>query len=240
MDYTKMNQNQMYGAKAQQDYDQGLRSYMLSIYNYMMVALAITGFISMAVLSSPAAMSFFFSGPMSIVVLLLPLLIVFFVMPQIMNMSVQAAQITFWGFAAAMGISIAPIFAAYTGESIAQAFFITSSAFAGLSIYGYTTKRNLDAWRSFLVMGLIGMIVASLVNMFVGSSMISFVVSAAGVLIFAGLTAYDTQRLKDMYYQIGGNQEIASKVAITGALSLYLDFINLFLHILRFVGVRRE
>jgi FtsH-binding integral membrane protein len=153
-------------------------------------------------------------------------------------MSVGAAQISFWAFAAVMGLSLSSIFLVYTGQSIVTTFFVSSATFLGMALYGYTTKRDLTGWGSFLFMGLIGLIIASIVNLFVTSTALQFAISAIGVLIFTGLTAYDTQKIKEMYYA-GDDAETGGKKAIMGALSLYLDFINLFLYLLRFIGDRR-
>ena len=155
------------------------------------------------------------------------------------NMSVEKARALFFVYAAIQGVIFSYVFLIYTATSIASAFFITSSMFGGMSIYGYSVRKNLTAMGTFLHMGLIGVIVAIIVNLFLASSMLDFVISIFAIIIFAGLTAYDTQRLKHLYYSVGGTPEIAARVAIYGALSLYLDFINMFLYILRFVGTRR-
>jgi FtsH-binding integral membrane protein len=163
---------------------------------------------------------------------------VFFLSFRIQSMSFSSAQITFWVFAAVMGIGLAPVFLMYTGASVARVFFITSATFGAMSLWGYTTKRDLTGWGSFLFMGLIGIIIASLVNLFMQSSMMEFVISVIGVIIFTGLTAYDTQKIKESY-SVSMSGEIAGKAAIMGALRLYLDFINLFLMLLRLLGDRR-
>ena len=156
-----------------------------------------------------------------------------------MNFSIERAQMTFWGFAALMGASLSWIFAVYTGVSIARVFFITAAVFGSMSLYGYTTKRDLTSMGSFMIMGLIGIIIASLVNLFLQSSALHFAISILGVIIFVGLTAYDTQRIKSIYYQVAGSGELAVKFSILGALSLYMDFINLFLQMLQFFGERK-
>ncbi len=235
MDYTKSN----YQAQSASRVDQGLRSYMLAVYNYMAVALGITGVVAYAVASSESLMSFLHASPMMYVVMFSPLAFVWFIMPRTMNMSLSNAQFCFWTFAAIMGVSLATIFVVFTGESIARVFFISASTFGAMSLYGYTTKRDISGWGSFLFMGLIGLILASLVNIWLQSAAIHFLTSCVGVLIFVGLTAYDTQRIKETYYQVAGHGEMVSKVAIYGALSLYLDFINLFLHLLQFFGDRK-
>ncbi|MDO8421685.1 MAG: Bax inhibitor-1/YccA family protein [Parvibaculum sp.] len=230
--------------------DEGLRSYMLSVYNYMAGGLALTGVVaylafqfavvqtpdgSLALTSAGAAL---YQSPLKWVVMLAPLGMVFFLSARISKMSVSTAQISFWLFAGLMGLSLSSIFLIYTGASITQTFFVTAIAFGGLSLYGYTTKRDLTGFGSFLIMGVIGLLVASVVNIWLASPMIQWAVSVLGVLIFAGLTAYDTQRIKEMYY-VGDAAATASKKAIMGALSLYLDFINMFMFLLQLFGNRR-
>jgi FtsH-binding integral membrane protein len=178
-----------------------------------------------------------FGSPLMWVIVLAPLGMVFFLSFRIQKMSVSAAQTTFWVFATLMGVSLATLFAVYTAESITRVFFITAATFGAMSLYGYTTKRDLTAMGSFLFMGLIGIIIAMVVNIFLQSSAIQFAVSVLGVLIFVGLTAYDTQKIKEMYY-VGDDGTVAGRKAIMGALSLYLDFINLFLMLLRLFGNR--
>jgi len=221
--------------------DEGLRSFMLSVYNYMGLGLAITGLVALAVASTPALYVPIFTTPLKWVVMLAPLGFVFFLSARIGTMSASAAQITFWLFAAVMGISMASIFLVFTGESIARVFFVTAATFGAASLYGYTAKRDLTSMGSFLFMGLIGIVIASLVNLFIGSSALQFAVSVIGVLVFTGLTAWDSQRLKSEYlgsYQFGG--ELAAKGAIMGALSLYLNFINLFMMLLQLMGNQRN
>ena len=222
-----------------ESYDEGLRSYMLSVYNYMAVALSITGVVAWIVASIPQLFALIFGTPLQYVVMFAPLVMVWLVMPKIVNYPLKKAQSMFWIFAALMGVSLAYIFAIYTGESIARVFFITSSVFGAMSLYGYTTKKDISNWGSFLIMGLIGVFIASLVNIFMQSSAIHFVTSVIGLLVFIGLTAYDTQQIKNTYYRLAGQQELASKVAIYGALSLYMDFINIFIMLLRLFGDRR-
>ena len=217
--------------------DEGLRSYMLRVYNYMASGLALTGIVAYAVASTPVLMNAIFGTPLLWVVMLAPLGIVFFMSARIQKMSAGAAQATFWIFAVLMGMSLASIFVVYTGTSIARVFFITASVFGAMSIYGYTTKRDLSGWGSFLFMGLIGIIIASIVNWFLASSALEFAISVIGVLVFVGLTAYDTQNIKQMYVQ-SDSTAVMSKKAIMGALRLYLDFINLFLMLLRLFGGR--
>jgi FtsH-binding integral membrane protein len=233
--------------------DQGLRSYMLSVYNYMSLGLAITGFAAigafmLAVSSEPTGAVargmnltqfgvLLYTSPLKWVVLLAPLGMVFFLSARLHKMTTASGQIAFYVFAALMGLSLSSIFLVYTGASIGRVFFITAAAFGALSLWGYTTKRDLTAMGSFMVMGLFGLIIASLVNLFLASSMLQFVVSVAGVLIFAGLTAYDTQRIKEMYYE-GDDSDSMGRKAIMGALSLYLNFINMFTMLLSLFGNR--
>ncbi len=219
--------------------DEGLRAYMLSVYNYMALALAITGLTAWVTAQSPAMMQLIFGTPLVWVVMLAPLGFVFFLSARIHAMSVGAAQITFWLFAVVMGLSMASIFLVFTGASIARVFFITAATFGAMSLYGYTTKRDLSAWGSFLFMGLIGIIIASLVNIFLESSALQFAISVIGVIVFTGLTAYDTQAIKEEYYAYD-EPEVATRKAIMGALRLYLDFVNLFMMLLQLLGQRRD
>lgn len=229
-------------AGTQAEIDQGLRSYMLSVYNYMALAVAVTGGVAMfmanLLVNSPAMQQVMFGSPLRWVIMLAPLAFVMVLSFGINRLSTFAAQAVFWAFAVVMGISLASIFLVYTGQSIAQTFFVTAAAFAGLSLYGYTTKRNLSAMGSFLIMGLIGLIIAMLVNLFLQSSALMFAINVLGVLIFAGLTAYDTQRIKSEYDYIAHNGELMAKSAIMGALSLYLNFVNMFMFLLSFLGNR--
>jgi len=226
--------------------DVGLRAYMLRVYNYMLMGLALTGLTAWFTASTPAFSQLFFQmtargyslSGLGWIVLLAPLGLVFFLSWRIQKMSFAAAQTTFWVYAGLMGIGLTPILLLYTGASVAQVFFITSATFGAMSLWGYTTKRDLSGFGSFLFMGLIGLIIASLVNMFMQSSMMQWVISVVGVLIFTGLTAYDTQSIKETYY-VGDDGSMAGKKAVMGALRLYLDFINLFLMLLRLMGDRR-
>jgi uncharacterized protein len=219
--------------------DEGLRSYLLQVYNYMGLGLAITGVVAFLVAATPALYEPIFTTPLKWVVMLAPLGFVFFLSAKIHTMSVSAAQITFWAFAAVMGLSMASIFLVFTGASIARVFFITAAMFGAMSVYGYTTKRDLSGWGSFLFMGLIGIIIAMLVNIFLQSAALHFAVSVTGVLVFTGLTAYDTQRIKEMYYELDAS-DVATRKAIMGALSLYLNFINMFVLLLNLFGTARE
>jgi uncharacterized protein len=236
--------------------DEGLRAYMLSVYNYMAVGLAITGIFAygaflMATTSDPSHSAhtlrngimlteygrLFYLTPLRWVLYLLPLGFVFIFASRVDKMSVSSAQTAFWAFAALIGIWLASIFMFYTQGSIARVFFITSASFGGLSLYGYTTKKDLSGWRSFLIMGVIGIFIALIVNVFLMSSALHFAISVIGVLVFAGLTAYDTQQIKETYY--GGDSDVvAGRKAIKGALDLYLDFINMFIFLLQLFGNR--
>ncbi|RUY50637.1 Bax inhibitor-1/YccA family protein, partial [Mesorhizobium sp. M7A.F.Ca.CA.001.05.1.1] len=179
-----------------------------------------------------------FGSPLRWVVMLAPLAAVLFLSFRVQSMSVSAAQTTFWVYAGLVGLSLSSIFLVYTTASISQTFFATAAAFGALSLFGYTTKRDLTAMGSFLIMGVFGIIIASVINIFLQSSALSFAVSAIGVLVFAGLTAYDTQKIKEMYFE-GDSSDVAGRKAIMGALTLYLDFINLFMFLLQFMGDRR-
>ncbi|MGJ3259988.1 MAG: Bax inhibitor-1/YccA family protein [Rhodospirillales bacterium] len=229
----RMDHSQAYDASI----DMGLRKYMLGVYNYMTLGVAITGLMAYVISTQPAIMQAIFGTGLAWVVMLAPLAFILVLNFGIHKLSASATQLMFWAFAAVMGVSLSTIFIAYTDASIARVFFITAAAFAGLSLYGYTTKRDLTGWGSFLVMGLIGIIIAMIVNMFLASSALDFAISVIGVLIFAGLTAYDTQRIKSMYYE-GDGAEVMTKKSVMGALSLYLDFINMFLMLLHLFGNR--
>ncbi|WP_064712538.1 Bax inhibitor-1/YccA family protein [Rhizobium bangladeshense] len=225
--------------------DQGLRAYMLKVYNLMALGLAITGvaaYLGFNFAVQDGQLTQFgvllFQSPLRWVVILAPLAAVFFLSFRIHRMSVAAAQTTFWVYAALVGLSLSSIFLVYTQSSITQTFFVTAASFGALSLYGYTTKRDLSAIGSFLIMGLFGLIIASLVNIFLASSALQFAISVIGVLIFAGLTAYDTQRIKELYYE-ADEVAVAGRKAIMGALTLYLDFINLFMFLLQFMGNRK-
>lgn len=227
------------------DIDQGLRSYMLRVYNYMAIALALTGVAALGTFSLAVQDGqltqlgvTLYTSPLRWVVMLAPLAMVFFLSFRINSMSVGAAQLAFWVYSAMVGISLSTIFLVYTQQSITQTFFVTAAAFGALSLYGYTTKRDLSAMGSFLIMGVFGLIIASLVNLFLQSSALQFAISAIGVLVFAGLTAYDTQKIKGMYDYVANDETMMGRTAIMGALSLYLDFLNMFLFLLQFLGNR--
>lgn len=233
---------------SRRSFDSGLRSYMLRIYNHMAVALAISGAMAYAFMSFPALTSLIFQiSPnggigytgLGYIVAFAPIGIALYFFMGMGRMSIQTAQTLFWVYAALTGVSLSTLGFIYTGASIAKTFFLTASLFGSMSIYGYTTNRDLTSMGSFLVIGLFGIIIASIVNMFMMSPAVDFAVSILGILIFLGLTAYDTQRLKEIYYSAGGG-EFAQKMSIVGAFTLYLDFINLFLYLIRFVGVRKD
>ena len=228
------------GVGSRAEIDAGLRAHMNKVYGTMSMGLLLTFAAAWAVGSNAAMMETLFTGFTRYIVMFAPLIMVFAFGAAINRLSAAGAQLFFYAFSTVMGISISYIFAVFTGISIAQTFLITSIAFAGLSLYGYTTKRDLGPMGAFLMMGLIGIIIASIVNIFIGSSMIHFAVSVIGVLIFAGLTAYDTQKIKTDYlaHAHAMDSEWLAKSAIMGALSLYLDFINLFMFLLQFLGNR--
>jgi hypothetical protein len=224
--------------------DAGLRSYMLSVYNYMTSGVLLTGIIALLFANSslinyivnPATGQ---ATPLFWVALFAPLGLVFWLSFGINRMSASTAQTIFWAYAALIGVQFSSLFLVYTGVSIAQTFFAVAAAFAGLSLWGYTTKKDLSGWGSFLIMGVVGLFVALLINMFLRSPVFDLAISAIGVLIFAGLTAYDTQKIKSIYFSVAGHGEAMAKTAVIGALNLYLDFINMFLFLLRFMGDRR-
>jgi uncharacterized protein len=229
--------------------DAGLRAYMLRVYNYMAIGVALTGVAALLMFQltvtevggrlafTPLGQTLFQSG-FQWVLLLAPLALVFFLSFRINRLAPATAQGLFFFYAALLGVSLTPIFVVYTGTSIARVFFISAASFGALSLYGYTTQRDLSAFGSFLIMGLFGIILAGLVNIFLQSSALQFVISVVGVLVFAGLTAWDTQQIKEMY-DVNDDGTISGRKAIMGALRLYLDFINLFLMLLRLFGDRR-
>lgn len=225
------------------EYDQGLRSYMLGIYNHMTLALAISALVAVGIFmlgrSSPVVQALY-GSPLRWVVMLAPLAFVFVLSFRFEKMSYSSLLMTFWAFAAVMGLSMGSIGFVYKAGSIVQALFATTAAFGALSLYGYTTKRSLSGMGSFLIMGVVGLIIASLLNIFVQSSVLGFAISSIGVLIFAGLTAWDTQRLKNDYDMVSGDRQMAAKSSVMGALSLYLNFINMFQFILALTGSREE
>ncbi len=241
MDYTRFDQTQSQAQFASaKTYDVGLRDYMLGVYKQMTIALFITGLIATVVSSSPALMRLFLGTPLFYVVLFAPIGLAFYMGARFTKISIVSARNCLWLYAGLMGISLSFLFTVYTGESIARTFFITGSVFGAMSIYGYTTKKDLASLGSFMIMGLIGIMIASIVNMFLHSSAMSFIISVLGVVIFTGLTAYDVQKIKNIYFQVCSDKEASEKFAVYGALSLYMDFINLFIYLLQFVGDRRS
>ena len=241
-DYEK---NVQASTDARSEIDLGLKAYMNKVYSFMAVGLALTG--TIAHLFSQMAFNFetnqltsfgstIYASPLAFIIMLAPLGFMLAISFGITKMKESTVQILYWSFAAVMGVSLGSIFIQYTGESIARVFFITAGAFGALSLYGYTTKKDLSGWGSFLFMGLIGILIASIVNIFIASTFLQFAISVIGVLVFAGLTAYDTQQIKNMYYD-GNGQE--GKKAIMGSLRLYLDFINLFIMLIQLFGNRR-
>ena len=244
------------GTQAGAATDAGLRSYMLSVYNYMTGGVAFTGLTAYALFNASTTTDqsvavgkmgkhlltplgkMIYTTPLMWVVMLAPLAFVLLLSFRVYKMSLPATQIAFWAFAAVMGASLSTIFLRFTGASITQVFFITSAAFAALSLYGYTTKKDISGWGSFLIMGVVGLILASIVNIFMQSSAMQFAISVIGLLVFAGLTAYDTQQIKDHYYEVAHDTAVMGKAAIMGALNLYLDFINMFQSLLSLIGDR--
>ena len=216
--------------------DQGLRSHMLKVYNYMASGVLLTGIVAMVFAQSGMAAEVL-NTPLRWVLMFAPLGFIMVMSFGMNKLSTSALQAMFFAFAAVMGLSMASIFLVFSGESIARTFFVTAASFAGLSLFGYTTKKDLTGMGSFLIMGVVGLLLASVVNIFLGSSTLQLVVSFLGVLIFAGLTAYDTQRIKSEYLHFAGHESLG-KLAIMGALSLYLDFVNMFQFLLSFMGSR--
>lgn len=218
-------------------FDEGLRRHMLRVYNYMMLGLALTGAVALAVASVPALYVPIFSSPLKWLVMLAPLGFVLVFSFRLHTMSAAGAQALFWAFCAVMGLSLASVFLVFTGTSIARTFFIAAAMFGATSLYGYTTRTDLTRFSSFLVMGLIGVVIASIVNIFIGSSALQFAVSVIGVIVFLGLTAWDTQSIKERYAE-SFDGESQQKLAVSGALSLYLNFINIFQLLLSLTGER--
>ena len=229
--------NRSAAAAAQVRYDEGLRRHMLGIYRNMGIGLAITGLVALLVASTPPLAALIFGTPLKWVAMLAPLAFIFFFTFRVERMTTAGARTAFFAFAGVMGVSMASIFFAFTGPSIALAFFTAAAMFAGLSLWGYTTRRDLTGMGTFLFVGLIAVIGMSLVNLFLGSGLLQIALSIVGVVVFAGLTAWDTQRLKSEYIVYAGSQA-AEKLAIMGALSLYLNLINMFQLLLGLMGER--
>jgi FtsH-binding integral membrane protein len=220
-------------------FDAGLRRHMLGIYNYMALGLVVTGLAAVGIASSPALSAAIFGTPLKWAAMFAPLAFVLFLSFRIERMSLAAARTAFFAFAGVMGVSLASVFLVFTDTSIARTFFIAATMFLGTSLWGYTTKKDLSGWTTFLMMGLIGVVVASLVNVFLGSSTLQLVVSLAGVIVFVGLTAWDTQRAKSEYMMFAGTPH-AEKLSVMSALSLYLNFVNLFQLLLSLTGQRED
>ncbi|MCD7108500.1 Bax inhibitor-1/YccA family protein [Rhizobium sp. DKSPLA3] len=233
------NPGPRYGATAQSGafLDQALRQHMLRVYNYMGLGLVVTGLVAFIVGTTPALYVPIFQTPLKWVVMLAPLGFVLFLSFRLQTMSAGAAQAMFWAFCAVMGLSLASVFLVFTGTSIARTFFIAATMFGATSLYGYVTKADLSKMGSFLMMGLIGVIIASVVNIFLGSSALQFAISVIGIVVFVGLTAYDTQNIKEQFAE-NMDQESQQKLAVFGALSLYLNFVNIFQLLLNFTGER--
>jgi len=215
--------------------DVGLRSYMLRVYNYMALGIALTGAVAFAVSTSPVMLNMIFNTPLKWIMIFAPLGVVFYLSARIGAMSAKSAQMWFWVLASLYGVMFSTIFLDFTGTSIARTFFVTAGAFAALSLYGYTTKRDLTAMGSFLIIGVVGLLIAMILNMFMASSALEFAITVIGLFIFAGLTAYDTQRIKSMYVE-SDHSEVSDKKSIMGALSLYINFIMIFQFLLSFLG----
>ena len=218
-------------------YDEGLRQHMLRVYNYMGLGLVVTGLVAFMVSSTPALYVPIFSSPLKWVVMLAPLAFVLLFSFKMQTMSAASAQAMFWAFCAVMGLSLASVFLVFTGTSIARTFFIAATMFGATSLYGYTTRRDLTQFSSFLIMGLIGVVIASIVNIFLGSTALQFAISVIGIAVFIGLTAWDTQSIKEQYAE-NFDAESRQKLAVFGAFSLYLNFVNIFQLLLNFTGER--
>lgn len=225
------------GAQTGAVHDEGLRQHMLRVYNYMGVGLVVTGLVAFMISSTPALYVPIFSSPLKWVVMLAPLAFVMLFSFKMQTMSAASAQAMFWAFCAVMGLSLASVFLVFTGTSIARTFFIAATMFGATSLYGYTTRRDLTQFSSFLIMGLIGVVIASIVNIFLGSTALQFAISVIGIAVFIGLTAWDTQTIKEQYAE-NFDAESRQKLAVFGAFSLYLNFINIFQLLLNFTGER--
>ncbi|ADE29657.1 Bax inhibitor-1/YccA family protein [Rickettsia prowazekii] len=235
IDYTKT----LTTTSKNKTFDEGLRRYMLKVYNYMALALLLTGVAAITTISVEPIYHLMFQTGFGTIIMFAPLGIALYFFMGFGRMNLQTAQILFWVYAGLTGMSLSYLALIYTGTSIARTFFICSSVFGAMSLYGYSTSRDLTSMGSFFAMGLIGLIIASLVNLFLKSSSLSFATSLIGIVVFMGLIAWDTQKIKSMYY-IAGNDEVGQKLSIMAAFTLYLDFINLFLYLMRFLGNRRD
>ena len=234
------NISSVYESSKRTHYDWGLREYLLKVYQYMALALALTAVISMGAASSPQFINLIHGTPLKWVITFAPLGMAFYMGSRLMTMSVTGAQTCLMIFATLMGLSLSSILMVYTGESIARVFFITAGTFGAMSIYGHSTKRDLTSMGSFLMMGVIGLLIASVVNIFMQSGAMQFIISIIGVVVFTLLTAYDSQKIKAMYYQAQSNAEMTQKLAVYGSLTLYMDFINIFIFLLQLLGVRKN
>ncbi|MFM7345822.1 MAG: Bax inhibitor-1 family protein [Tagaea sp.] len=219
--------------------DQGLRAHMLRVYNYMASAVALSGIVAALIASSPAMTALIFGTPLKWVFMLAPLGFVLLMSFKFDSLSKTALQGLFWAYAACIGVSFAAILLVFTGASVARAFFISAAMFAGMSLYGYTTKADLSKFSTFLIMGVFGIMIASIVNIFVGSSALQFAISVIGVLVFCGLTAWDTQRIKDTYVEYAGT-EIEDKLTVMNSLNLYMNFVMIFQFLVQLTGQREE
>ena len=234
------NIKSVYESSKRTHYEWGLREYLLKVYQYMALALALTAVISMGAASSPQFINLIHGTPLKWVITFAPLGMAFYMGSRLMSMSVSGAQTCLMIFATLMGLSLSSILMMYTGESIARVFFITAGTFGAMSIYGHSTKRDLTSMGSFLMMGVIGLLIASVVNIFMQSGAMQFIISIIGVVVFTLLTAYDSQKIKAMYYQAQSNAEMTQKLAVYGSLTLYMDFINKFIFLLQLLGVRKN
>lgn len=234
-----MKHNSSFVKSNEYSYDIGLRSYMVSIYKYMCIALLITGVVSVVAASSESFMRMILAGQGSFIITLAPVAMALYIGVRITSMSEKAARLCLWIYSALMGVSLSVIYYVYTSESIASVFFISASVFGGAAVYGHTTKRDLSQMSSFFVMGLIGLFVASIVNIVMRSSALSFGISLFAVPVFVFLAAYDNQKLKSVYYQVANKGGMVENIAVFGALQLYLDFINIFINLLRLLGDRK-
>jgi uncharacterized protein len=238
-DYTKKNNNGSINLNAAASYDQGLRTHMIKVFNHMAVGLGISGAVAFAVLNVPALQALVFNKAAQIMLFVAMLGMVFFVMPKMYTMSESGAKTTFYAYAVILALAVSPIFMIYTAESVTRVFFITSAVFLSMSLFGYSTKKDLTSVGTFAMIGVWGVFIASLINIFIGSSTITFISSIVAVIASVGLTAYDTQKIKQVYYAMGRDQSALNKAAIIGALQLYFDFVYMFINLLQLLGNRR-
>lgn len=239
MDYTKQKYSSSY-SNSDTTLNQGLRDYMIAIYRNMCIALLITAAVSYSIAESGLVLYLVSAGPLAFIVMLAPIGFVMYMTARFEKMSYKSAQTSLWIFSGLIGLSLSSIFLVYTASSIARTFLIAATVFGSMSIYGYSTKRNLSSLGSFLIMGVWGLFIAGIVNIFMQSPAIYFITSFVGVLVFTGMVAYESQSIKDMYYRMDGDTESAGKISVFASLSLYMSFVNLFLYLLRFFGDRRN